>query len=81
MAQKYEFPGKISRYVADSEPFYPEPAHPGDQAPNVILILLDDTGGQWIAVHELSRDPVVFTYPRCVAEWSCKSCSGNAHSV
>ena len=44
MAQKYEFPGKISRYVADSEPFYPEPAHPGDQAPNVILILLDDTG-------------------------------------
>ncbi len=44
MAQKYEFQGKIGRYVADSEPWFPEPAHPGDDAPNVILILLDDTG-------------------------------------
>ncbi len=44
MAQKYEFQGKIGRYVADSEAWYPEPAHPGADAPNVIIVLLDDTG-------------------------------------
>ena len=44
MAQKYEFQGKIGRYVADSEAWFPEPAHPGDDAPNVIIVLLDDTG-------------------------------------
>ena len=44
MAQKYEFQGKIGRYVADSEAWFPEPPHPGDDAPNVILVLLDDTG-------------------------------------
>lgn len=44
MAQKYEFQGKIGRYVTDSEAWFAEPAHPGDEAPNVILVLLDDTG-------------------------------------
>jgi arylsulfatase len=44
MAQKYEFKGKIERYVADSEAWFEEPAHPGENAPNVILVLLDDTG-------------------------------------
>ncbi len=44
MAQKYEFQGKIGRYVTDSEAWFEEPAHPGDNAPNVILVLLDDTG-------------------------------------
>ncbi|MGA0117670.1 MAG: arylsulfatase [Ilumatobacteraceae bacterium] len=44
MAQKYEFRGKIGRYVTDSEAWFEEPAHPGDNAPNVILVLLDDTG-------------------------------------
>jgi len=44
MAQKYEFQGKVGRYVSDSEAWFEEPAHPGDNAPNVILVLLDDTG-------------------------------------
>ena len=44
MTQKYEFKGKIGRYVTDSEAWFEEPAHPGDNAPNVILVLLDDTG-------------------------------------
>lgn len=44
MVIKNEFHGKIGRYVGDSEPWFPVPAHPGEDAPNVILILLDDTG-------------------------------------
>lgn len=44
MTQKYEFKGKIGRYVTESEAWFTEPPHPGDDAPNVILVLLDDTG-------------------------------------
>lgn len=44
MAQKYEFKGKIGRYVTDSEAWFAEPPHPGSEAPNVIIVLLDDTG-------------------------------------
>ena len=43
--QDYEgFQGTIERYQKDSTPWWPTPAHPGDQAPNVIVMLLDDTG-------------------------------------
>lgn len=44
MAIKNEFHGKIGRHVAESEPWFEVPPHPGEDAPNVILILLDDTG-------------------------------------
>ena len=44
MVTKYEFQGKIGRTVAESEPWFEEPPHPGDGAPNVIIVLLDDTG-------------------------------------
>jgi len=44
MTNKYGFEGKIGRYVKDSEPWFSTPAHPGDDAPNVIFVLLDDTG-------------------------------------
>jgi arylsulfatase len=43
-AKAVRFGGKIGRTVADSEPWFEEPPHPGEQAPNVVLILLDDTG-------------------------------------
>jgi arylsulfatase len=36
--------GRIGRTHLESEPHFNEPAHPGDDAPNVVLILLDDTG-------------------------------------
>ena len=39
-----EFKGTIGRTLADSEPDYMEPPHPGEDAPNVIFVLLDDTG-------------------------------------
>ena len=44
MAQKYGFEGKIGRTVAESEAWFPTPPHPADDAPNVIVVLLDDTG-------------------------------------
>jgi arylsulfatase A-like enzyme len=43
--QQYEpFDGVIARTQADSQPSWPVPPHPGDDAPNVVVILLDDTG-------------------------------------
>ena len=39
-----DFPGTIGRTLADSEPFFEQEAHSGDDAPNVVMVLLDDTG-------------------------------------
>ena len=44
MVVKNEFHGKIGRTHKESEPWFAVPAHPGEDAPNVILILMDDTG-------------------------------------
>ena len=44
MARASRFEGTIGRTVADSEPWFDEPPHPGSDAPNVVLVLLDDTG-------------------------------------
>jgi arylsulfatase len=38
------FQGKIGRTLADSEPWFEELPHPGDDAPNIVVVLLDDTG-------------------------------------
>ncbi|MFM8862381.1 MAG: arylsulfatase [Acidimicrobiia bacterium] len=38
------FGGRIGRTHAESEPWWPEPVHPGDDAPNVVVILFDDLG-------------------------------------
>ena len=39
-----EFQGTIGRTLADSEAHFIEPPHPGEDAPNVVIVLLDDTG-------------------------------------
>ncbi len=44
MSTTSEFDGVIGRTVADSTPSWPEPAHPGDHAPNVVVVLFDDLG-------------------------------------
>ncbi len=44
MTRAEQFEGRIGRTVADSEPWFDEPPHPGDGAPNVVVVLLDDTG-------------------------------------
>jgi len=38
------FEGKIGRTLADSEPWFEEHPHPGEAAPNIVVILLDDSG-------------------------------------
>jgi arylsulfatase A-like enzyme len=38
------FEGKIGRTLAESEPWFEELPHPGEAAPNVVVVLLDDTG-------------------------------------
>ncbi|RMH85104.1 MAG: hypothetical protein D6683_01475 [Actinomyces sp.] len=36
--------GRLGRTLAESEPHWPAPPHPGEDAPNLVLIVLDDTG-------------------------------------
>ncbi len=43
-ANRTDFQGTIGRTLADSEPHFVEAAHPGEDAPNVVIVLLDDTG-------------------------------------
>jgi arylsulfatase len=38
------FEGTIGRTLAESEPYFDEPTHPGPDAPDVVVIVLDDTG-------------------------------------
>ncbi len=44
MTRPSRFEGTIGRTVADSQAWFDDPPHPGTGAPNVVLILLDDTG-------------------------------------
>jgi arylsulfatase A-like enzyme len=44
MTRPSRFEGTIGRTVADSEAWFDEPPHPGQDAPNVVVVLLDDTG-------------------------------------
>ena len=39
-----QFQGRIGRTVAEAEPSFEQVPHPGEDAPNVIVVLLDDTG-------------------------------------
>ena len=44
MVVREQFDGVIGRTVAESTPWFPVPPHPGEDAPNVLVVLLDDTG-------------------------------------
>ena len=44
MEQCEAFDGVIGRTREESQPWWPTPPHPGPDAPNVVVILLDDTG-------------------------------------
>lgn len=44
MSRPARFEGRIGRTIADSEPWFDEAPHPGESAPDVVIILLDDTG-------------------------------------
>ena len=44
MSGSEQFKGKIGRTVKESEPWWPDPKRSEDGSPNVVVILLDDTG-------------------------------------
>ncbi len=44
MTRASRFEGTIGRTLADSEAWFDEPPQPGAGAPNVVVVLLDDTG-------------------------------------
>jgi arylsulfatase A-like enzyme len=44
MTRPARFEGSIGRTHADSQPWFDEAPHPGAGAPNVVIVLLDDTG-------------------------------------
>ena len=44
MTRPTRFEGRIGPTVATSEAWFDEPPHPGGDAPNVVIVLLDDTG-------------------------------------
>ncbi len=44
MQQYGEWKGTIGRTIAESQPWFSEPPHPGEGAPNVVIVLLDDLG-------------------------------------
>lgn len=44
MTNREPFEGDIGRTHGESTPWWPTPAHPGEDAPNVVVVLLDDLG-------------------------------------
>src|SRR4051812_35582953 len=44
MKQYEPFEGVIGRTLSESQPWWPTRPHPGDSAPNVVVVLLDDLG-------------------------------------
>ena len=44
MTRPSRFAGTIGRTLAESDAWFDEPPHPGADAPDVVVILLDDTG-------------------------------------
>ena len=50
------FKGTIGRTIADSEPWFKTPKYPGEGAPNVVVILLDDTGFSQLGCYGSSID-------------------------
>src|SRR3954470_23730914 len=44
MATGEAFEGTIGRTHAESTPWWPTPPHPGEDAPDVVVLLIDDLG-------------------------------------
>jgi len=92
---KEVFKGKIGRTVKESEPWWPEPKGFGKDYPNVIVILLDDTGfaqfgcyGSTIETPNFDRLAEgglrynnFYTTPLCSPTRACLLTGRNHHSV
>lgn len=89
------FAGHIARTIRESTPWWPTPPAPGDHAPNVIVIVLDDLGysdfgcfgGELItpAVDQLAADGIRFTgyttVPMCTPARAALLTGRNPHAV
>ena len=56
MTRPSHFEGRIGRTLAESEAWFDEPPHPEDGAPNVVVVLLDDTGYAQLGCYGSSID-------------------------
>ena len=54
--QEKDFQGVIGKTIKDSEPWFEIPNHPGEDAPNIVIILLDDTGFSQLGCYGSSID-------------------------
>ena len=54
--QENNFQGVIGKTIKDSEPSFEIPNHPGEDAPNIVIILLDDTGFSQLGCYGSSID-------------------------
>ncbi|MBN40090.1 MAG: sulfatase [Acidimicrobiaceae bacterium] len=54
--QESNFQGTIGKTIKESEPWFETPNHPGEEAPNVVIILLDDTGFSQLGCYGSSID-------------------------
>ena len=49
--QENNFQGVIGKTIKDSEPWFETPNHPGEDTPNIVVVLLDDTGFALSLIH------------------------------
>ncbi|MEE3073830.1 MAG: arylsulfatase [Actinomycetota bacterium] len=54
--QESSFKGSIGKTLTESEPGFELPQHPGEDAPNVVVVLLDDTGFAQLGCYGSSID-------------------------
>ena len=54
--QESNFKGTIGKTLNDSEPWFEPPQHPGKDAPNIVVVLLDDTGFAQLGCYGSSID-------------------------
>ena len=54
--QEKDFQGVVGKTIKDSEPWFEIPNHPGEDAPNIVIILLDDTGFSQLGCYGSSID-------------------------
>jgi len=52
----HRFKGTIGKTLDESEPWFESPNHPGEETPNVVVVLLDDTGFAQLGCYGSSID-------------------------
>ena len=63
MGISHEFRGRIGRTVAESEPSFEQAPHPGEDAPNVFIVLLAPESAGGLHLKALARISRLFSDP------------------